>query len=403
MDETRDIHKFDERLKHIEKKIQTDKTISSFNRKKIAEFTELCKARGLKPATITKDLYSIWFIASHLKKKFTAAQKSDIVKLKSLIESQKWTSKTKNNHNIALKKFYKWLFNIEEKGHYPGVVSWIETTEKKSNNKLPDDLITEEELEKMLEAADNPRDKAFTLLLYESGARIGEILNTKIKHIVFQDNIGFVMLNGKTGMRRVTIIASVPILATYLDIHPKKSNPDSFLFLTKHNRIEGNRGYDQLTYAGANKVLKLLATRAGIKKRIHPHLFRHSSATRAAKFLTEAQMKTYYGWSGGSDMPSVYVHMSARDTEDAIKRMNGIDIENKYQVKTTIQVCRTCKQRNSPGSKFCNSCGSILSLETAINVNTLLQNILAKAPELLTKTDKEILREYKKNIKTDSN
>lgn len=395
MEERRDIYKTSEQVDAIAKKIAGSKKINKFNKKKIAEFTQLCKARGLMPASIRKDLYSLYFIAKHTKKKFPDATKKDIIKLQSLIKSKKWSEETKKNHSIALKKFYKWLYGMEEKGQYPECVAWINTTIRKSRTKLPEDLITEDEIEQMLQVADNKRDKAFTLLLYETGARIGEILNVKVKHIVFQDNIGFVMLNGKTGMRRVTVIASVPILAQFLDIHPFKERPDEYLFMTKFNHMEGKRGYRQLTYAGARKILKTLAEKANIKKRIHPHLFRHSSATRAAKFLTEAQMKEYYGWTMSSDMPSIYVHMSARDTEDAIKRMNGINIEEKQQVKKTIVACRTCKQKNSPGSKFCNYCGSILSLETAVNINTLLQNILAKAPELLKKTDEEILEEHK--------
>ncbi len=396
MEEIQDIHKSKKRMESIERKIQNEKNILPGNRKHIEKFTELMKAKALKANTMSKHLFSLWFIATQCKKDFKKISKDDIIKICARIEQQKWTDATKHAHLVAIKKFFKWLRNIDEKGVYPPEVRWISTGGRGNSNKLPEDLLSESEVERMLQIADNSRDKAFTLMLYETGARIGEILNVKIKHIVFQDSIGFIMLNGKTGMRRVTVVASVPILASFIDVHPFKNNPDSFLFLTKFNRMEGKKGYAPLTYAGANKILKTLAQKAGVKKRIYPHLFRHSSATRAAKFLTEAQMKTYYGWTGGSDMPSVYVHMSARDTEDAIKRMNGMATETPQQVKATITKCRTCKQNNSPGSKFCNYCGSVLSLETAITVNTLLQNVLAKAPELLTKSDEEILQEHKK-------
>ncbi len=399
MEENTDIHKYAERLKAVEANIQNDAKIHPFNMKKIAEFTQLCKAHGMRPASITKDLYSLWFIGKHTKKKFTGTDKQDIIRLKSLIESQPWTDKTKHNHTVALKKFYKWLYGIEEKGRYPEIVSWISSTEKKSREKLPEDLLTEDEIEQMLQVADNPRDKALALTLFETGARIGELLNLRLKHVVFQNNIGLLMLNGKTGMRRVTVIASVPILAQHIDTHPFKNDSDSFLFMTKFNRMNGGRGYAQLTYGGTVKTLKALAQKAGIKKRVHPHLFRHSSATRAAKFLTEAQMKEYYGWTRGSEMPGLYTHLSQRDVQGAILRMNGLAAENSQQVKATVMTCRTCKQRNSPGSKFCNACGAILTLEQAITVNNLLQTILAKAPELLSKSDEEILEEHKMKVK----
>lgn len=396
MEEITDIHKVRQQFESLERRVQGDKSILPSNKKHLERFTEIMKASALKPTTMRKHLYSMRFVALHCDKDFRKVSKDDIIKICARIEQQKWTPATKHAHLVAIKKFFKWLSDIDDKGVYPPEVRWISTSEKNSKRKLPEDLLTEDEVEQMLQAADTPRDKAFTLLLYETGGRIGEILNIKIKHVVFQSGIGFVMLNGKTGMRRVTIVASVPILASYIDVHPSKNNPDSFLFMTKFNHIEGRKGYVQLTYAGANKILKTLAKKSGIRKRIHPHLFRHSSATRAAKFLTEAQMKAYYGWTGGSDMPSVYVHMSARDTEDAIKRMNGLTADAPQQVKATIVTCRTCKQKNSPGSKYCNSCGAVLSLDAAITLNTILQNSLLNAQKLLTKSDEEILREHRK-------
>ena len=70
--------------------------------------------------------------------------------------------------------------------------------------------------------------------------------------------------------------------------------------------------------------LKKIAKKAKIKKRIHPHLFRHSRCTYMANYLTEAQMNLYFGWIQGSDMPSVYVHLSGRDVDDAVLKANGI-------------------------------------------------------------------------------
>ncbi len=68
---------------------------------------------------------------------------------------------------------------------------------------------------------------------------------------------------------------------------------------------------------------KRIAEKAGIKKRIHPHLFRHSRSTHLAKHLTEAQMKQYLGWVQGSDMAAIYVHLSGRDVDDALLRCTG--------------------------------------------------------------------------------
>ena len=70
--------------------------------------------------------------------------------------------------------------------------------------------------------------------------------------------------------------------------------------------------------------LNKIAKKAGINKKIHPHLFRHSRGTYMANYLTEAQMNAYFGWVQGSGMPSIYVHLSGRDIDDAVLKANGI-------------------------------------------------------------------------------
>ena len=66
------------------------------------------------------------------------------------------------------------------------------------------------------------------------------------------------------------------------------------------------------------KVFKKIARKAGIEKKVYPHLFRHSRATQLARYLTEMEMKIFFGWSKNSNMPSVYVHLSGRDIDEKI-------------------------------------------------------------------------------------
>jgi len=68
-----------------------------------------------------------------------------------------------------------------------------------------------------------------------------------------------------------------------------------------------------------NVSLKFLA----MAKKVHPHKLRHSRATFLASKLTEAQMNQIFGWKQGSDMPSIYVHLSGRDMDDAILGVYG--------------------------------------------------------------------------------
>ena len=56
---------------------------------------------------------------------------------------------------------------------------------RKPSDKNPSDLLTEEEIFKMIEVADNDRDKAIIAVLHESGCREGELVSSQLKHIKF--------------------------------------------------------------------------------------------------------------------------------------------------------------------------------------------------------------------------
>ena len=138
-------------------------------------------------------------------------------------------------------------------------------------------------------------------------------------------------------------------------------------------------------------MIARLAKKAGIKKKVNPHMFRHSRATYLANHFTEAQMNHYFGWIQGSDMPSTYVHMSGRDIVSAVLKLNGKKKEE-YQITTdefSSKTCKRCEKDNPPTGKFCLRCGAPLDLETVINIEEKRRNIdgvmntLMKDPEVL--------------------
>jgi integrase/recombinase XerD len=109
----------------------------------------------------------------------------------------------------------------------------------------------------------------------------------------------FLCNNYRRDYRRIRAVWSVEYLKSWLQVHPEESNPEAPLWATlnsKENLLK------PLQYAAIRMKLKRIAKKAGINKRIHPHLFRHSRATYMANYLTEAQMNVYFGWTQGSDM-----------------------------------------------------------------------------------------------------
>jgi len=89
-------------------------------------------------------------------------------------------------------------------------------------------------------------------------------------------------------------------------------------------------------------------------------------------------------------MASVYVHLSGRDVDNALLRLNGIkSYEEKKEEEFKPSVCPRCNTVNSSDAKFCSNCGLGLDARTAVEVDRVkvkaetLMNELVKNPKVL--------------------
>ncbi len=102
-----------------------------------------------------------------------------------------------------------------------------------------------------------------------------------IKDLVFDDDGIKVIVSGKTGERPIRLIKSCRYLTSWLESHPLKKDRNASLWVPLQKRPVGKDKIDYvpLDMASLSKRLAVLSEGAGIKKHIHPHLFRHSRAT----------------------------------------------------------------------------------------------------------------------------
>jgi len=151
-------------------------------------------------------------------------------------------------------------------------------------------------------------------------------------------------------------------------------------------------------YKNVRLLLNKLAEKAGIKKKVNPHIFRHSRATHLANHLTEAQMNQYFGWVQGSQMPSTYVHLSGRDIDGTILSLYGLKEDKEKDKKEFAPVkCPRCSSMNSPGGKFCIKCGMPLDIKVAIEI----ENERKKMDDIMSALmkDREVQRFLARKIK----
>jgi len=361
-----DIYDYEKTYRRAAERLKSDPKICKENKQNITKFTDHLLIRGISKPRVIKYINHLAVLARIASNPFRQLRKEDIERLVSQINAAGYTEHTKRDYKIVLKRFYQWLRACNEDEHeYPTEVKWIKTR-LHTKRLLPEALLTTREIKMLIEATENLRDRALILTHYESGCRIGETLSLHILHVRFDQYGAVLIVNGKTGPRRVRVIAAAPALASWLSIHPMRHDPNAPLWVGL-----GTVGrHEPLNYSGVRALLRRLAKKTDLNKRLYTHLLRHTRATELASILTEAQMKELLGWVQGSDMPSVYVHLSGRDVDSALLKAHGItpSLEDEAKVELTSTPCPRCKQKAGPEVQFCPSCGMILDVKATVKL-----------------------------------
>lgn len=374
-----DIYGRGKKLEKLMKEIRGSE-ICSVNTEVLLKYEKAMFLDGIGVERREKVIRTLFIISKWEPLPFAEMGREDVENIVGKVERSNNSEWTKHDYKVVLKKFFKWLRGTDI---YPEEVRWIKVRGAK-NNKLPEDMLTQEEVKSLIDHAQSSRDKALISVLYESGCRVGELCSLRMKDVSF-DEYGTVVVfpSGKTGPRRVRLIISTPFLATWIETHPLKEDPNSWLWV---NVGQVNHG-KPMNYAGVRKALRSMAQRARIKKAVNPHNFRHSRATALAGHFTEAQMNEYLGWIQGSRIPQIYVHLSGRDVDDAVLRMNGLKRDEKEEDKGPLRAVKCPRCGNISVGNFCNHCGAVLNIKTAVELQDRVKGLDEKLANLLQKKE----------------
>ncbi len=188
----------------------------------------------------------------------------------------------------------------------------------KIGRKLPE-VLTVEEIDQLIAAIDlskpeGHRNKAILETLYCCGLRVSELCDLKISQIFVRE--GFIRIIGKGNKERLVPLADSVLneldfyyasMRNFMDI--EKGHED-FVFL--------NRRGKQLTRVMIFTIIKSLAEKAGIRKSISPHTFRHSFATHLLE--GGANLRAIQEMLGHESIltTEIYTHVSIQSQREAI-------------------------------------------------------------------------------------
>ena len=175
----------------------------------------------------------------------------------------------------GIRSFYSYLVIEQNCQNDPSTLLEL----PKIGRKLPE-ILHIHEIESMFSLIDmskpeGERNKAILEVLYGCGLRVSELISLKLTNLHFND--GFIDVTGKGNKQRLVPIGepAQKQIKQYLEkirVHiPIKKGNENFIFL--------NRRGTRLSRVMVFMVIKDLTEKAGIKKNISPHTFRHSFAT----------------------------------------------------------------------------------------------------------------------------
>jgi len=220
-------------------------------------------------------------------------------------------------------------------------------------------------------------------LLYETGARVSEVLSLRGRHVREAPEGYFRVFieDAKNGeFRTVFVIKYAGLLRHYLTV--RRPRPDDWLFPSP------TRAGRPLHPRNVEILLRRLGRKHGV--RIHPHLLRHLRGTLLIKEGVQERIVMKLLGHRTEKMMRIYVNLTARDVEEVLLRRYGIEVEKPKEAGKVK--CPKCGAENPPGARYCWRCGYPLSQAGALQKEAskerleeligMLKKLLKERPEL---------------------
>ena len=172
--------------------------------------------------------------------------------------------------------------------------------------KIPTTLLVEE-VDKIIQAVDLTkkyalRDQAILSLLYASGIRVSELVDLKLKNLMMDD--GLIRVFGKGRKERIVPIGRIAL--SFLTLYLKELRPSN----SRKGKSQGilflNHRGGKLTRMSIWNILHENTLRAGITKKVSPHVLRHSFATHLLE--GGADLRSVQDMLGHSDITTTQIY-----------------------------------------------------------------------------------------------
>lgn len=181
------------------------------------------------------------------------------------------------------------------------------------------DVLSRTEVDQLEQAAPTERDKVIIRVFADCGLRLDELTRLTAGDLIRSGRQVHVRVHGKRD--RIRDVPVPPSLARRLDRliadRPEERSSDA-IFLTSRRGPVGD--HDALTSGGIYQIVKDTAAKAGIPKRVHPHLLRHSWITEMLRRDMNSVQLSFIAGASPEVIASCYSHLNRDDSYNAMLR-----------------------------------------------------------------------------------
>lgn len=213
---------------------------------------------------------------------------------------------TQRNYHSAIKKFYEICLGQKDKFKYIPYA--------RKEQKLPI-VLSQEEIQRMFNECDNLKHKVILSLLYSAGLRVSELINLKWQHIDRSRMIiNIIRAKGKKDRQVMLTPQLIPLLEKYY-----------YQYKSKEYVLNGQFEL-QYSERSVGQVVKQLAKKAGINKRVWTHLIRHCSFTHMVENGTDINLIQKLAGHSNVKTTSIYTHISHNIISKIQSPLSGIKL-----------------------------------------------------------------------------
>jgi integrase/recombinase XerD len=321
----------------------------------------------------------------------------DILKVRDMIIGSKYRPNYQRQLIKALRNFFLWYQTHSDNKFLD--IEGIKLPRGQWKTKNPSDMLTPQDIEAILHACKNPRDRCFIAMLWDGSNRPIELLNLSWKDLK-ADNYGYhFTTSAKTGKERhIRLTISIPYIEEWKRNYPGEPAGDAPVFVTVH-KVGG--GYERWNRGAAQAMIKELRKDISLKRmknKMKLSIFRPSRITHDVKSGYDMPYIMKKNWGTlKTAMIDLYTNVDADYVDQIALRHAGmvrVDKLKEEPYKLKVPECPVCHTLNPIGSLFCARCSEPITDETRTTRDQIRQ-VVRQNPEKILEELQRLYSEKK--------